>query len=160
MKKITRKQIVFLLLILILGLWLKSIFVKHYQIGINFTDSLPGRVYFVAKGNLNLAIGDLVVFKNDSNVLLYADKNLIKIVAGKQNDKITVQDRTYLINGYNVTAKKYSTSGARLNQFQPSDNIIPKDNYFVITTSKDSYDSRYFGFISKSQIIGKAWQIF
>jgi signal peptidase I len=144
--------------ILLIG---QSIFSANYQIGINLTDSLPGTFFLIEKDNVDLKQGDLVSFRN-KNTILYPNKNLLKIITGKPGDYITIdpQLRSYQINQYKFIAKEFSKTGKKLEFFQFKKNIIPDNKYFVTTPAKDSYDSRYFGFIDKSQIIGKAWAIF
>lgn len=152
-----------LLLIVITSMLLigQSIFSANYQIGVNVTNSLPGTLFLIEKDNLDLKQGDLVSFRN-KNTILYPNKTLLKIVTGKQGDKITIdsKSRSYGVNKYQFFAKEFSRTGKKLEVFKFKKNTIPDNKYFVTTPAKDSYDSRYFGFIDKSQIIGKAWAIF
>ena len=159
-----RKQLIIIVLIAFLIPLGKEALFKHYRLSFNFTKSISGNLFlYEVDNNAKFSTGDLVVFKVRSDDIYYPDKQFLKIVAGKSGDYLKIQGRTYLINNYQVTAKERGLTGNDLKQFLPvknMNNIIPDNNYFVIGSSKHSYDSRYFGFITKEQIIGKAWRIF
>ena len=86
-------------------------------------------------------------------VVIYKDKDyLIKRVIGLPGDTVEYKDNKLYINNKfveeNFLHKK--TSDYSL------DGTIPKDHYFVVGDNRpDSLDSRYFGLVSKEEILGR-----
>lgn len=64
-------------------------------------------------------------------------------------------DRGVWINGRRVADDFMHQSDLGLsNSTLARDGTIPDDHYFVIGTTRESYDSRYWGYVEKSQVIG------
>ncbi len=93
--------------------------------------------------------GDVVVF----HWPLDTTKDLIKRVIGVPGDVIVVDSTTVQVNGV-VLKEPYISA-----QANPSGrrSVVPPDNYFVMGDNRQvSDDSRDWGFVPKSYIIGKA----
>ena len=160
-KNFSKRKLLACALLIIAIIAAKELFFRHYSFAFNYSESLGGKFFFYEKNqDANFAVGDLVVFKVKADNDFYPNKEFLKIVAGKEGDQINIDDRHYEVNGYQATAKEFSRQNIRLNHFSPTSNVIPKNSFFVVGTHRDSYDSRYMGIIHRSQIIGKAWQIF
>ena len=128
---------------------------NNYYIGINLSESIDKTIFlykedpsYVPKKN------DIAVFKVKNDDQFYPNKRFVKIIIATPDDKITQIGNHYVVNNIQITAKKYAKNGQKLDNFKILNNIIPKNNYFVITDHKDSYDSRYFGYVNQDQIIG------
>ena len=99
--------------------------------------------------------GDIVVFKrppgeNDPQV-----KDLIKRVIGLPGDNVEGRDGEVLIDG-RILHEPYVPRGVQTADF-PSQKI-PKDKYWVMGDNRgNSKDSRVFGPIAKSLIVGRAF---
>lgn len=92
---------------------------------------------------------DVIVFKNK-------DSNLIKRVIGVEGDKVQIKDGGLYLNDKLIEHDFYV--------FPESDNMVytvEKDKLFVLGDNiLDSEDSRYFGTIYKTNMIGKVFLIF
>ena len=99
--------------------------------------------------------GDIVVFKrppgeNDPNI-----KDLIKRVIGLPGETIEGRDGQILING-RALKESYTAKNSPLIDFTPRQ--VPPGHFFVMGDNRgNSKDSRVFGPISKSLIVGRAF---
>lgn len=104
--------------------------------------------------------GDIVVFEypNDPR------KDYIKRIVGIPGDTVGMRDKQFFRNGKPVGEPyaRHSDSG-RLepirDNFGPV--VVPPGKYFVLGDNRDnSQDSRFWGFVDRSAIRGKAWRIY
>jgi len=133
-----------------------------YHFGINeFTESLPDLIFVVEKGN-EFERGNLVEFsyknKTDTPMKMYFEDGslFIKQVIGMPGDDVNFKDGVFYINGIEFgRAKEHAKDGKKLERNVTK--TLGKDEYFVFTQHKDSFDSRYayVGYINKSQVVGK-----
>lgn len=108
---------------------------------------------------------DLIVFKDASNRIL------VKRVIGLpnetlryENDQLFINDvlieEPFLNNSLVNRASGRWTSDFTLKEIT-GQLVIPEDNYFVLGDNRrSSNDSRYFGFVSSSDIIGETSMIY
>jgi signal peptidase I len=115
-----------------------------------FTDSVLNR-------------GDIVVFPFPKD----RSKEFVKRVIGMSGESFEIKDKNVYINGrpldepYKVTVDSNIIPADK----QPRDNLgpikIPEDSLFLMGDNRDeSYDSRYFGFVKRSDITGKAYLVY
>lgn len=148
----------FWLAALLLGVfWLTD----NYQIRVNIMPSLPQKYWLVAKSKMPKRC-DYICFKPSDEVIkehgLSPNVTFTKQVIGIENDKVTLKKRDFYINGqYIATAKTHSLKGELLNPGPTG--VLGKGQYFVFTSHKDSFDSRYekMGWVNHTQIIGVAY---
>lgn len=92
---------------------------------------------------------DIIVFRKDEN-------NLVKRVVGREGDRIEIANGKLYLNNDLIKYEYYF--------FDEEDNasyIIGKNQYFVLGDNISvSEDSRSFGFINESDIIGRVILIF
>lgn len=110
----------------------------------------------------NLNRGDIVVF--DPPAKLHTKERLIKRLIGLPGDRIEVKNGKVYVNG-TVLAEKYVAEAATYTwtktessdaKFTPNQ-IIPQGHYLVLGDNRNnSFDSHYWGFITKDKIVGKA----
>ena len=101
--------------------------------------------------------GDVVVFGRPPNEPDNGIKDLIKRVVGLPGETSEVRDCRVLINGQPLT-ESYVKSWTRTCTYAPHQ--IGSDEVFVMGDNRDdSQDSRYFGPIKESLIVGRAFVI-
>ncbi len=145
------------------ALWLFSM---HYTFAFNMSDSLPGTMYLISKGNT-----DLDEFKKDEYIAYrwIGDKNLyakgtvfLKRVGAKPGETIVRKDREFFTGGKSLgVAKKYSLTGDAL-EVNTFTGVIPPRFFWSQADNPNSLDSRYelSGLIGAGQIVGKGHLIF
>jgi len=103
--------------------------------------------------------GDIVVFKRSPNMRTTEGdiKDLVKRVIGLPGETIeSTPDGHIEINGQ-VLTESYLPPGTALGPPIPKQ-LIPPHHYFVMGDNRtDSSDSRFFGPIARSQIVGRAF---
>ncbi len=105
-------------------------------------------------------LGDIIVFKYPQNT----DIDYIKRIVGLPNDVIEIRDKQLYRNGEAV--QEEYTRFSEPNTILPTrDNMpavtVPEGQYFVMGDNRDnSEDSRYWGFVDKDLIHGKAWRFY
>lgn len=103
--------------------------------------------------------GDIIVFKYPEN----PSKDFIKRIVAAENDIIESKNKIIYINGtaLNEAYVQHVDNNIRPKGDDPRDNFgpltVPRDKIFVMGDNRDqSYDSRYWGYVDKDQIRGKA----
>ncbi|MFA6571890.1 MAG: signal peptidase I [Bacteroidota bacterium] len=153
---------IILLMPLIAAATIYPFIVQPYQVnGQSMAPTLEDGQYLLANkfvyNNSTPQRGDIVVFKNPTK----PDTENIKRIVGLPGEKIKIEDRYIYI--YNIRlqesylASDVTTDGGTfLKNGQSVD--IPKDYYAVLGDNRSSgSDSRAFGFVPRSYIVGKYW---
>ncbi len=87
-------------------------------------------------------------------------RRVIKKVACAEGDTLTVEGLYYYCNGqYLGVAKERTIDGKLLDHFVYS-GIIPEGQIFVFSPSKDSFDSKYYGFMEEKDVLAIAHPVF
>jgi len=105
--------------------------------------------------------GDVIafIFPEDTS------KDFIKRVVAIPGDKVEIRDRIVIVDGKPVVGDYVIFSGNNDNVMRRINNkpeiIIPENKYYVLGDNRDkSYDSRFWGFVDRNAIIGKAMFIY
>lgn len=133
------------------------------HVSVSTTPSLDYRVFWrsaAAKHKLGLENGSYVVFEARSP----EDDSVIregKMVGCSPGDRLVVDDlRDSYCNGiYLGHAKATSAKGTPVTAFR-YDGVVPENQFYMIGTHRDSYDSRYYGFVSRDRVQEVAWPLF
>jgi signal peptidase I/conjugal transfer pilin signal peptidase TrbI len=128
---------------------------------VNPTPSLGTKLFFLKRSPDTVSKGDYVVFKMKETDRHAPGKQLVKQVTCDEGDRLTIKENEYWCNGKDSLgkAKDMGLKGERLDPFVYN-GIIPKGVCFVSGHHKDSYDSRYWGFLSKKEVNALAYPLF
>ena len=100
--------------------------------------------------------GDIIVFEFPED----PSKDFIKRVIGVPGDVVEIRDKKLFLNGVEqqesyIQHVDASTSVPRRDNLGPV--MVPEDKYFVMGDNRDeSYDSRFWGFVERNTVEGKA----
>lgn len=151
-----------LLLVLVVGV-VVQVLATRYVLGVDGqrVGCLPWRVYFTEKAKgapYEPKRGDLVRFSGHGmDHPGFPDGiQITKFVAGVPGDTIEVKnDRLYIngtFSGRLWLLKTLGKEGGAFDRFE----VVPSGRYFLLGTTPNSYDSRYWGFVESRQIMGRA----
>jgi len=107
--------------------------------------------------------GDVVVFEypNDRRV------PYIKRLIGLPGDKLEIKDKKLYINGerFEVENAQFEDTMILPSAAGPRDNFgpvtVPQNSFFMMGDNRDnSSDSRYWGYVDKSELVGNAFTIY
>jgi signal peptidase I len=101
--------------------------------------------------------GDVIVFKYPKN----PDVDYVKRLIGMPGDKVEMNGRTVLINGKPLEEKytQYIDPESVYGHYGPYE--VPPGEYFAMGDNRDnSLDSRWWGFVPRDYIVGKALVIY
>jgi len=115
--------------------------------------------------------GDIIVFKAPPEERTAQIKDLVKRVIGLPGETVTINDNHVLINGQALDEPYIRRNpGALSHTGSPSfcgyayacePLLVPPESYFVMGDNRDnSQDSRYWGFVKRDKIKGKAFLIY
>lgn len=132
-----------------------------YKIMFQITPSLPKGVYRIDRAD-RIDTGTLCVFaippevygmvKSRGWISEHLKYYLMKPVVAKQGDVVEVSAAGLFINGrYFGPVSRYDSQGLPLPRLYRK-YVLGSDEFFVATTYRNSFDSRYFGKIRRSGI--------
>ena len=107
--------------------------------------------------------GDIIVFKYPED----RSRDFIKRAIAIEGDTIESRNKIIYVNGSPLKEPytQHTDVSPRPGGIEPRDNfgpfIVPKGKYFMMGDNRDqSYDSRYWGYVDISDILGKAMIIY
>ena len=103
--------------------------------------------------------GDIIVFVYPVN----PKKDFIKRLVGLPGETIEIKDGSVFINGEELKAPKTIAGRHYYNEGMYGEGIIkiPDNAYFVMgDNTRNSKDSRFWGFVSKKNLLGKAFFVY
>ena len=131
------------------------------RLSLNLSDSVKPRLFFLVKSPTGVKKGNYVIF-TPKNIDQYINgKTLVKKLTCDEGDTLYERDKDYFCNG-NINlgrAKDFSLEGEKLKNFIYN-GVIPKGFCFVSGSNRNSYDSRYWGFLRKKDVKARAFPIF
>ncbi|SJZ55598.1 signal peptidase I [Trichlorobacter thiogenes] len=107
--------------------------------------------------------GDIIVFKYPES----PSKEFVMRVVALSGDTVEIKDKTFYLNG-KILPESYAVHQEETlfpPDQNPRDNLapikIPNDSYFVLGDNRDrSYDSRFWGTVSKDKLSGTVKSIY
>ncbi|MDA8090389.1 MAG: S26 family signal peptidase [Nitrospiraceae bacterium] len=131
------------------------------RIALNLSPSVKPWLFFLVRHPAVITKGDYVIFRPKHMDPYINGKTLVKKVTCDEGDTLTEHGKKYFCNGdvYLGRAKDFSLKGERLKNFVYN-GVIPKGFCFVSGSNINSYDSRYWGFLKKSDIEARAYPVF
>lgn len=136
---------------------------NRYSVGIDpqANTCLPWRVFVIDKHDQTMERGEIYAFKSQSMEPFFKNgTQIIKVADGLPGDKVKVTTEHVTVNGSVVgdgvalseKLKKPPTRFVR-------EEIVPQDKFWFMGKTVDSFDSRYWGYVAKSSIVGRAYPI-
>lgn len=173
------KTIIKSLVLLILPALIVLAVTNRYEIRVNVSESLDGKIYLLDKWDKVAKRGKKMSFRADHNG--YYKGEFVKIVAGIPGDHVFHHAGTVNISFLQDSDEEL----VRINSDEPSrvalhyigkikekgqngqdlkpgpQGVIPEGQYFMAGSHKDSFDSRYknIGYVKDSDIIGSIYTI-
>jgi type IV secretory pathway protease TraF len=128
----------------------------------NASKSVPIGWYFVAKRLPNL--GEIAVIRPPEWVEIYASTRgylplqipLLKPVRATKNSIVCRFGLYVFIDGNMVARANYLDTKHRMLPVWKGCRALKSDEIFVLGTHRDSFDSRYFGPVNQTQVLGTA----
>ena len=179
-KSQTREWVESIVIALLLALVIRTFVVQAFKIpsGSMETTLLIGDHLLVNKFlyGTKIPFTDIKVFpirepeRGDVVVFIYPvdpSKDFIKRVIGLPGDKVEIINKKVYVNGNAIEDihAHFAEEMILPKGSEPRDNLgpitIPSDSLFVMGDNRDrSYDSRFWGFVKKNEIKGKAFIIY
>jgi signal peptidase I len=111
----------------------------------------------------NFAIGDIIVFNPPDSWTQGSNVPFIKRVIGVAGDRVELRDGLVYVNDVEIDEPYIYTDGGVAQESLPAPGgashwVVPADELFVMGDHReDSADSRNFGPIEVSHVVGRAW---
>jgi len=142
-----------------------------FRLSLNLTPSVPKGLYFYNKNDHSVKSHDeYIVFRHipkppytkGNKYVPLEWLNYVKHPMGLPGDKILTEgNKNYRIeNGKKIFLNKVYKGMPVYHKYDGS--VIPEGKYFMGSSNPKGFDSRYFGLVNETQIIGKAyllWEI-
>lgn len=147
-------------LILVIGslfVWIED----RFRIGIDSQAirCFPDHKFFLVDMKRTGAERDAIIaYRSKGLDPFFQDGTLMgKVIKGMPGDRVQINAEGVFVNGTQMADGFPLLS--RLGVPEQSlyrDEIIPEGSYFLMAPAPESYDGRYWGFISEDQIVGRA----
>jgi len=120
---------------------------------------LPGDALLVRKSRKYIPKrGDVVAFKPPEDPTI----PFVMRITALSNNTVEIKDRILYVNGQKIQQLDFETKNYPPDSYGIEEPyLVPKDHVFLLgDNSANSWDSRFFGAVPQSDIIGKAYKIY
>lgn len=138
---------------------------RHFNLYINMTESLPLGIYTL-KTSEKILRGDVVLVVDLDEIgvdrKLCRQSRMLKEAAGLQGDMVSSDGESIFINGRQLPDSdifEFDKLGRKL-PHPKYPYTIQADEIYVTSQHKYGYDSRYYGPVPRTHVIGVAVPIF
>ncbi len=144
-----------------------------------FASTTVVRAYVISAGSMeeSLRVGDHVladrlhskvgdIERGDMITFRYRQDTrqmYVKRVIGLPGDRIRIVDKQVIRNGRRLIEPyaQHLTSSIDDRRDNAAEVIVPPDSFYVLGDNRDiSWDSRYWGFVPRENVVGKPWIVF
>jgi signal peptidase I len=136
-----------------------SMLANHYGIHFNLSNSFKEKVFVIKKHFNKDAINKYDYISAlpplENNYIPDGEKIIKQIVCVEGQELVSSGGKFYCDGELVAVALNKDSSGNAINHFS-FNGTIPKNSFFVIGDNPKSYDSRYFGFIERDNVMGVA----
>ena len=148
-------------LVLCLCLILSAAYLCGVRLSFNISGSLPWSV-FVTVRTKGISCGPRSIGLFRLNVQNpYWDYGAVfaKRFVGCPGDELRTEGAEFYLNDKKIAvASRHDSKGVAVTSFR-FDGVIPAGSYFVLGDGEKSYDSRYWGFVRKSWVVGRGFPL-
>jgi conjugative transfer signal peptidase TraF len=131
----------------------------------NTSDSVPVGLYLISKRQPS--IGEIAIIKPAEWVQVYASSRgylpkdvwLLKPIYAVHPTIVCRFGRYVFVNGKHVAKAKFMDKIGRVLPVWKGCKVLKPNQHFVLGHHSDSFDSRYFGPVDKSQVVGTAFSL-
>lgn len=135
----------------------------RYSIGVDPQENtcLPWRVFIIDKQDVLPERGAIFAFKaKDLRPYFPQGTHMIKVIDGVPGDLVKVTAEQVFVNGQEVGAGLLLSKALKRPPGRyVREEIVPNSKFWFMGKTVDSYDSRYWGYVSESDLIGRAYPI-
>lgn len=160
LKLLNRRQLLITVVVMVMAVPALCLTLPRYFC-VALPPSLFHKLFWIDRNTSRIGRGDYVLFSHRDMATRGRTMLMVKLVGCNEGDMLTVDNiKRYYCNGeYIGRAKDKGLNGTPLRNFDwngpvPAGKILPMGQH------KDSYDGRYYGFIAKSEVKGKAHPVF
>lgn len=136
---------------------------SRFSIGIDPQENtcLPWRVFVIDKQSVVPERGGIFAFRSkDLRPFFKQGTHMIKVVDGLPGDRVKVTANQVLVNDVEVGAGLMLAKPLkRLPSRFVREEIVPDSMYWFMGKTPDSFDSRYWGYVPKDDLIGRAYPL-
>lgn len=142
-----------------------TLLAERYSIGVDPQQSrcLGYRVFLIDKSDKTPERGAIFTFKALGTQPYFPNGTwLTKIIDGMPGDRVQVAHGGVVINGTQVPTADGLYLAETLNNPESRftrDEYLATDKYWFSGRTKDSFDSRYWGTVDQSQLVGRAYPL-
>lgn len=150
------KGMLFLLLLYLSGVTF------GYNILISNTNSLPFVLFLKTPDKENLQTGDIVTFiyKYKDYYKYKVGQNFTKKIGCSQGEHLETIDNQFYCNRKFIGIAVIKDGVGQELEVKNYNEIVPNGKYFMIGTNTKSFDSKYYGYVDKDDILGVTYGIF
>ena len=148
-------------LVLSLCLILLAAYLSGVRLSFNISGSLPFRLFLTARGGeVSCGPGEIGLFRlNVRNPYWDYGTVFAKRFVGCPGDTLRTKGAEFYLNDEKIAvASGHDSRGVAVTSFR-FDGVIPAGSYFVLGDGEKSYDSRYWGFVRRSWIVGRGFPL-